>query len=111
MQIPDNDLTRSFDAKLRKESLESLLVDCLRKRARLVPLLLVLEDCHWLDPLSHDLLEVIGRAIADIPVLIVAYRPHQVGRVPPASASSSIHRNPIDRSSGAGDRTTGLVQA
>ena len=79
LQIPDNELTRSFDAKLRKESLESLLVDCLRRQAREMPILLVLEDCHWLDPLSHDLLEVISRAIADLPVLIVmAYRPPQL---------------------------------
>ena len=82
LEIPDNELTRSFDAKLRKESLESLLVDCLRRRAQSTPLLLVLEDCHWLDPLSHDLLEVIGRAIVDIPVLIaLAYRPPQLERV------------------------------
>jgi predicted ATPase len=82
LQIPDNELTASFDAKLRKESLEALLVDCIRKRAHTVPLLLVLEDCHWLDPLSHDLLEVIGRASADLPVLIVlAYRPPQLDRL------------------------------
>src|SRR5687768_8562852 len=81
LEIPDNELTGSFDAKLRKESLESLLVDYLRKRARLAPILLVLEDCHWLDPLSHDLLEVIGRATADIPALIaLAYRPPQLER-------------------------------
>jgi adenylate cyclase len=92
LQIPDNELTRSFDAKLRKESLESLLVDCLRKRARLMPLLLVLEDCHWLDPLSHDLLEVVGRAIVDIPVLIaLAYRPPQVGRVLAPRVSQFFH--------------------
>ena len=82
LQIPDNELTGSFNAKLRKESLEALLVDCLRKRARSMPLLLVLEDCHWLDPLSHDLLEAIGRATSDLPVLIVmAYRPPQLDRV------------------------------
>jgi len=82
LPIPDNELTASFEAKLRKESLESLLVDCVRKRARSTPLLLVLEDCHWLDPLSHDLLEIIGRVIADLPVLIaIAYRPPQMGRL------------------------------
>ena len=81
LQIPDNELTGSFDAKLRKESLESLLIDCLRKRTRTLPLLLILEDCHWLDPLSHDLLEVIGRAIVDLPILIaIAYRPPQLDR-------------------------------
>jgi predicted ATPase len=40
------------------------------------PVILVLEDCHWIDPLSRDLLEVLGRATARLPVLIVlAYRP------------------------------------
>lgn len=82
LPIADTELTSSFDAKLRKESLESLLVDCLRAWSHDLPLLLVLEDCHWLDSLSHDLLDVIGRAITDIPVLIVlAYRPIQVQRL------------------------------
>jgi adenylate cyclase len=82
LPIADTELTSSFDAKLRKESLESLLVDCLRAWSRDLPLLLVLEDCHWLDALSHDMLEVIARAIADVPILIVlAYRPIQVQRL------------------------------
>ncbi len=92
LQIADNELTASFDAKLRKESLKSLLVDCLRKRAHSMPLLLVLEDCHWLDPLSHDLLEVIGRAIVDLPVLIViAYRPPQIDRLLAPRVSQLLH--------------------
>jgi class 3 adenylate cyclase/tetratricopeptide (TPR) repeat protein len=76
LSIPDTELTRSFDAKLRKTSLENLLVDCLRAKARGEPLVLVLEDCHWLDPLSRDLLGVIARAVESAPVLLVlAYRP------------------------------------
>lgn len=74
--IPDNNLTRSFDAKLRKTSLESLLVECLQAQARQRPLLLVLEDIHWLDPLSRDLLQTIARAITNLPVMLIAtYRP------------------------------------
>ena len=79
--IPDNALTGSLDAKVRKSSLEALLVDCLRARAEHQPILLVLEDCHWIDPLSHDLIEEIGRAVTDLPVLmLLVYRPPDVQR-------------------------------
>ena len=30
-----------------------------------------MEDCHWLDPLSHDLINEVGRAIIDLPVLLL----------------------------------------
>jgi predicted ATPase/class 3 adenylate cyclase len=76
LSLPDSELTARFDAKLRKTSLEGLLLECLRARAGEVPLVLTLEDCHWLDPLSRDLLEVLARATADMRVLLVlAYRP------------------------------------
>lgn len=76
LTIPDNDLTAPLDAKIRKSSLESLLVTCLQARARLQPLLLVLEDIHWLDPLSFDLIGVLARAIQFDPILLLlVYRP------------------------------------
>jgi predicted ATPase/class 3 adenylate cyclase len=82
LPIPDNDLTQSMDAELRKVSLEALLVDCLKARAGNSPLVLVLEDAQWMDPLSDDLLEEIGRAIANLPILIVmTYRPPEVERL------------------------------
>lgn len=80
--IPDNDLTGTFDAKLRKSSLEALLVDCLRWRARQSPLFLVLDDCHWMDPLSRDLVAVVSRTIVDLPVILVlVYRPAEADRL------------------------------
>ncbi|MCB0158982.1 MAG: AAA family ATPase, partial [Caldilineaceae bacterium] len=73
--LAENDLTRSLDARARKASLESLLLDCLRAEIEYAPMVLVLEDCQWLDPLSLDLLEVIGRALENLPVLLLlAYR-------------------------------------
>jgi predicted ATPase len=82
LPIPDNELTRSFEAKLRKSSTEGLLVECLRRRARGRRFLIVLEDSHWLDPLSHDLLEAVGRSIAGLPVLLLmAYRPVLQGQL------------------------------
>ncbi|MGK2851275.1 MAG: tetratricopeptide repeat protein [Candidatus Limnocylindrales bacterium] len=79
IDFPDNELTGALDAKVRKASLEDLLATCLRARSDREPIVLVLEDCHWIDALSRDLLEVLGRVTADLPVLVVlAYRPASV---------------------------------
>ncbi|NUM46969.1 MAG: tetratricopeptide repeat protein [Anaerolineales bacterium] len=84
LPIPHNDITQAMDARIRKGSLENLLVDCIRHQAQSGPVLFVLEDCHWIDPLSNDLLEVVARNIADLPVLIVViYRPPETGNIQP----------------------------
>lgn len=85
LPLADNDLTHTLEGQMRKSSLEGLLIDCLRARAKHTPLLLVLEDAHWLDPLSLDLLETVARSIHDVPVLLVlAYRPTDTGTANPA---------------------------
>jgi len=82
LSIPDSELTGSLNAKVRKASLESMLVECLRIQAKTHPIMLVLEDCQWLDPLSNDLIEVIGRSIADLPVfMLILYRPPELQRI------------------------------
>jgi len=79
LPVADNDLTASFDAPLRRESLQALVVDVVRWRARQSPLLLVLEDAHWLDDLSRELARSVAAAIADCPVLfLTVYRPVEV---------------------------------
>ena len=78
LDIPmdDTELTRGFEARVRKSSLEDLLGTCLRARATDEPITIVLEDCHWIDELSRDLLGVLVRAAGDARVLFVlAYRP------------------------------------
>ena len=74
LPIPDNAMTGPLEARLRKSSLEGLLVECLRHIARERPLLLVVEDTHWIDDLSRDLLEVLARSVAQMPVLLVVTR-------------------------------------
>ena len=76
LPIPDSELTTTLDPKLRKASLEDLLAQSLRVRAAEQPLMLVLEDCHWIESLSRDLIEVLVRATSSLPVLFVLnYRP------------------------------------
>lgn len=76
LDVPDNDLTRSFSPQLRKASLEALLVDLLRARAAAHPLVIVLDDCQWMDELSRDLFAAVARAVDELPVLVLlTYRP------------------------------------
>lgn len=76
LPIPDNDFTASLDAKRKKGALEGLVVDILRSEAKKRPLILVLEDCHWLDDLSKDLIAEVGQSIGNLPVLLLlVYRP------------------------------------
>lgn len=92
LPIPDNELTASFDAKLRKSSLEALLVDCLRARSQHAPILLISENCQWLDPLSYDLLDVTARAIVNMPVLLLlAYRPPELAYLQQPRISGLSH--------------------
>ena len=83
LPIADNELTQSLDAQLKAELLKSLLLDCLRQRAQDNPLFIILEDCHWLDALSQELLAFIGRNLADLPILLVTlYRPSDAENSP-----------------------------
>ncbi len=52
------------------------------------PLILVLDDLHWADPASVDLLRVVARGLATVPVLLLAtYRADEVARGHPLYAS------------------------
>lgn len=82
LDIPDNDFTRPLESKYRLSALQALLEDCLRSASQAEPLLFVLEDLHWIDALSHSLLENLGRALTDSRVcFVLAYRPPQMSRL------------------------------
>ena len=111
LPIPDNELTAAFDAKLRKSSLEALLVDCLRAKSQHGPILIVLEDCHWLDPLSHDLLDVVGKAIVDLPVLVLlAFRSPQLQYLREPRVSALAHYVGIDLASFTPEEARQLIE-
>ena len=71
LSIPDNEMTAGLGPELRLASLHSMLLECLLDRASRTPLLLVLEDCHWIDELSQELLELIARNVSRAAVLML----------------------------------------
>ncbi len=80
--IEDNDFTRTLEPQDRRNVLAVLLEDCLKSAAAEEPLLFVLEDLHWLDPLSHDLLETLARVSVNLPVcFVLPYRPPELARL------------------------------
>jgi predicted ATPase len=82
LPLPDNEFTGALDPKDRKSALEILLEDCLKSAIRETPLLIVLEDLHWVDPLSHDLLETLARVSENLPIcFVLAYRPPALVRL------------------------------
>jgi class 3 adenylate cyclase/tetratricopeptide (TPR) repeat protein len=76
LSLAETELTRGMSAQLRKEALHHTLVECLRAGAAAEPLLLIVEDAHWLDPLSLDLIAELAVALADAPIaLLITTRP------------------------------------
>ncbi|MEZ4664446.1 MAG: adenylate/guanylate cyclase domain-containing protein [Caldilineaceae bacterium] len=71
LPIPDNSTTAAFDAQLRREALIALALEILQTRARAQPLLLLIEDAHWMDEASQAILLALGRVISDAPILLM----------------------------------------
>jgi adenylate cyclase len=98
LDLPDNDFTRALQPQDRKALLETVLVTCLASAAREAAedgggLLLVLEDLHFIDPVSLDLLERVLRAMQAQPLLVLlSYRPADAAL--PASPAARLHTLP-----------------
>lgn len=79
--IPENDFTRALEPEFRKTVLHALLRDCVEAsadeaRAQGQAILFVLEDIHWIDPASRELLQELAAGIAELPIVfLINYRP------------------------------------
>jgi class 3 adenylate cyclase/tetratricopeptide (TPR) repeat protein len=74
------------DAEVFKKRLFNVLTQMVLRASRLRPLLLGLENLHWIDPASAEFLSVLSERLAGAPMLVIAtYRP---GYMPPWSGKS-----------------------
>ncbi|MGB9724478.1 MAG: ATP-binding protein, partial [Chloroflexia bacterium] len=98
LAMPDNEVTRHLDARQRQEAALALVTEVVRRHAQATPLLLLLEDAHWMDPPSWDLALAVGRAVEDLPVLLCLVQRPVAEEEPWAYASwSQIARLPHHR--------------
>lgn len=89
LPLEETPLTRSLDPQLRQSATQSLVVELLRGAEG--PLLLVLEDAHWLDGPSWALTLAVARGLANRPVLLLlTSRPVE----PPPPACSALQGLP-----------------
>lgn len=84
LPIPDNPTTAAMDSTLRQSSLFSLLVEMLQTWAGSKPLVLVVDNAHWMDEASQSLLQTVAQQVCGTaPVFILlALRPSQSGDRP-----------------------------
>ena len=73
LDFPENDLTRSLDANLRRENVTMLSIALLRAWTDQHPLALIIEDAHWLDELSWQMAAQVVRSLSLVsaPLLFV----------------------------------------
>ena len=78
VHMPESELLRSLDPKLRQQNLQRIVTDLILSEAGYRPTLLVLDDLQWVDEASLSLLNYLTVHLHPAPLLIcVAYRPEE----------------------------------
>jgi len=87
LDLPESPMTEGLAPEVRQESLAAFIGEILQYIASTDPLLLVLDDAHWLDSLSWGLAISVARSATQLPVfLVVTHRPF--GELEPAELST-----------------------
>jgi class 3 adenylate cyclase/tetratricopeptide (TPR) repeat protein len=85
VDLPDNEVTAQMTGEVRANNTQELLLALLREPAEQAPLVVVLEDCHWLDSASWALVRAASLDVRSI-LLVLTTRPF-VDVVPPTYAA------------------------
>lgn len=82
LAIADNATTAAFEPRLRQSALFDLVVEMVQTWSQAQPLLLLIDDAHWMDEASKGLTLALSRALADSPVLLVLVHRPPIGETP-----------------------------
>jgi class 3 adenylate cyclase len=76
VNFTETKLTKFLDAKIRKQRFFDIVFDIIKYKTQRRPVCIILEDLHWADSVSFELINYIGRNIKDRRVLfLLVYRP------------------------------------
>jgi len=95
LSLPDNDMTATLDPKTRQQALFAFVAEIAQIWAARQPLLLVLEDVHWMDEASAALTVAVARALYRSPaaVLLVQRPPLEDQRILPELDALPAHHH------------------
>ena len=84
LPIPDNPTTAGLEANVRQRSLFSLLAEIIQLSALMEPLIMVIENAHWMDEASMTLAQALAQGIvgSDQVMLCLLHRPEMAGDSP-----------------------------
>jgi class 3 adenylate cyclase/tetratricopeptide (TPR) repeat protein len=114
LPVPERQTLESLGARQKRELLFKILLEAFEQLARRRSLIVVLEDVHWIDPTSLELLEAIIARLDGLPALmVITSRP---GSDPPWLQRKNVHTfnlGPIDQGSAAAlaQRICGIADA
>jgi DNA-binding winged helix-turn-helix (wHTH) protein len=76
LSLPSGAAELGLTSQRKREKLLAALLHQLKALARQQPVLMVVEDLHWIDPSSRELLDLIIERAANLPVLLIlTFRP------------------------------------
>lgn len=84
--LPETGLTTNMQEQARAESTNELIMHLLYAALRRAPTVIVLEDAHWMDSMSWDLLVRVQRRVHPLFILLVT----RSGYVPPVPAAGEL---------------------
>lgn len=69
--IPDNETTAQISGETRADNINELLANILQRSADKQPVLLIIENAHWLDSASWSVLRLVARDVHPLLLLII----------------------------------------
>ncbi|MGD2125947.1 MAG: adenylate/guanylate cyclase domain-containing protein, partial [Desulfobacteraceae bacterium] len=99
-QKVEGEALRGLDAEIIGARTREVLRRLLRERCRLSPVLMLIDDMHWIDKASEELLLRIVESEECMPLLLIcAYRPHYRSPWSGASYVEELHLEPLTEDS------------